>query len=502
MSTSERFDESISGWLEQTAPARLPDRVLEATFERTRMSRQQIGWRAILRRAGVTWSVLALGGTAAVVAIAAVVALDLFDGRPAVGGPSPSSGAESVFSGTWVSTSDADGGTQTMTVRVSAEGVVEIVVTDDIASVCSRTPSTMTGTGRLEGDSRLVIPAPVYTCDDGTVAVPASGAPLQQQLRNLTFVRDANAGYLTDNFRGMWLRGGGAAPSPASRASLAPRPSGSLAPQASGTMWPQSSLEEVRQAQALADAGDRAYTWQVDPQLSFDDLWLGRLNQPGAEIAERFLREEMGWDKFLFNLFVGELDHGAADRISGIGYMRCGPGDTNPLYPGAAVDLMTAPLAEPCAPSIDELRYESVILELTQPGQGGPTGIWVVSGWQPTAPFAQADPDIATAEAQALVEDYLQARIEGKGAEGGVDVRGASVDMPLLYATTSGASYERYEIERMSGPTWPFGSIVFKVRLFADGGETVVEQQIQWDGYGLRHDVTTTTENGQPVPLP
>jgi hypothetical protein len=405
--------------------------------------------------------------------------------------------------GTWFSTSDADGGTQTMTVRASGEDGVEIVVTDDIASVCSRTPSTMTGTGRLEGDTRLVIPAAVYTCDDGTEAVALSGPPLRNQLRNLTFVRDAQAGYLTDNFRGMWLRDGGAAPSPAPRGAgtLAPRASGTLAPQASGTIWPQSSLEEVRQAQALADAGDRAHTWQVDPQLSFDDLWLDRLNRPGAEIAERFLREEMGWDKFLFNPFVGELDHGAADRISGIGYMRCGLGDTNPLYPGAAVDLMTAPLAEPCAPSIDELRYESVILELTQPGQGGPTGIWVISGWQPTAPFAQADPDVAMAEAQARVEDYLQARIEGTGAEGGVDVRGVR-EMPLLYATTSGAPYERYEIERTSGPTWPFGSIVFKVRLFPDGGETVVEQQIEWNGFGLRHDLTTTTENGQPVPLP
>jgi hypothetical protein len=30
----------------------------------------------------------------------------------------------------------------------------------------------------------------------------------------------------------------------------------------------------------------------------------------------------------------------------------------------------------------------------------------------------------------------------------------------------------------------------------------VVEQQIQWNGYGIWHDVTTTTENGHPVPLP
>jgi hypothetical protein len=71
-----------------------------------------------------------------------------------------------------------------------------------------------------------------------------------------------------------------------------------------------------------------------------------------------------------------------------------------------------------------------------------------------------------------------------------------------LYATTSGASYERYEIERMSDPTWPNGSMVFKARLFADGGKTVVEQQIEWNGDGFWHDARTTTENDQPMVLP
>ena len=63
----------------------------------------------------------------------------------------------SPFKGTWVSTSDADGGTQTMTVGVSADGAVEIMVRDDVATVCSGTPSTMTGNrtdrGRHAGSS-------------------------------------------------------------------------------------------------------------------------------------------------------------------------------------------------------------------------------------------------------------------------------------------------------------------------------------------------------------
>jgi hypothetical protein len=45
-----------------------------------------------------------------------------------------------------------------------------------------------------------------------------------------------------------------------------------------------------------------------------------------------------------------------------------------------------------------------------------------------------------------------------------------------MYATSTGAPYERSGFERLSGPAWPDGETVVKVRLFADGGETVVEQ--------------------------
>src|SRR3990172_8617023 len=78
----------------------------------------------------------------------------------------PASDPRSPFAGTWISTTDTDGGTQTMTVLVSADGAVEITVTDDVATVCSGTPSTMTGTGRIEAGTQLVIPASAYTCND------------------------------------------------------------------------------------------------------------------------------------------------------------------------------------------------------------------------------------------------------------------------------------------------------------------------------------------------
>ncbi|HKZ76539.1 MAG TPA: hypothetical protein VJ259_07725, partial [Actinomycetota bacterium] len=120
----------------------------------------------------------------------------------------PASDPRSPFAGTWISTSDADGGTQTMTVQVFADGAVEIVVTDDVATVCSLTPSTMTGTGRIEAGTALVIPAPVYTCDDGSEPETLSGPPLEEQLRDWTLFLDPDTDTLSDGVGGVWLREG------------------------------------------------------------------------------------------------------------------------------------------------------------------------------------------------------------------------------------------------------------------------------------------------------
>ena len=50
MATNQRLEETISTWLEESAPTRMPGRVLEATFERTRKSQQEARWRAALGR--------------------------------------------------------------------------------------------------------------------------------------------------------------------------------------------------------------------------------------------------------------------------------------------------------------------------------------------------------------------------------------------------------------------------------------------------------------------
>jgi len=494
MPTDERLGESISTWLEQTAPGRLPDRVLEATFERTRGSRQQVGWRARLGRIHVTQSVAALGGIAAVVVVAATLALGSVADRPGVGGPPISDDPRDAFLGTWFSTSDADGGTQTMIARATPDGGVEIVVTDDVASVCSRTPSTMTGTGRLEGDTRLVIPAPVYSCDDGSEPDALSGPPLQEQLRNLTFVRDAQADVLTVGATSVWTREVGAAPS--------------LDPQAWGSMWPQSSLEEVRRAQALADAGDPAYTWQVSRTGWYQP---GQNHPIDTEFFARFLEQKLGWEEFVWDEAFAHRDGFVAGDVV---YVRCAPGGTNPLY--------LDDIEGRCAPTIDKLRYETVKINVAQLDRQGEAGVWVVTGWEMIEPAEQVAPP-SDAETAAVLEGFFQARIGGEGAEDFVDFAENDPfadervvrEIPLLYATSTGVPYERSEFEIVAGPLWPEGRIQLAVRLFTGNNETVVEQVFSlerdetgrvrlvydFQPMGPSEPIPATTENGKAVPV-
>ncbi len=411
------------------------------------------------------------------------------------------------IAGTWVTT-DADGSTPTMTVQVSEGGVVEIVVVDDVASVCSGTPSTMTGTGRLDGDTRLVIPAPVLACDDGTQAEALSGPPLEEQLQNFAFTHDPATDTLTDSLGSSWSREGAEPPSPD--------------PTVVSGMWPQSSLEEVEEAQQLADAGDPAYTWQLDSTLAANgEPW-------DAEIFARFMQDELGWEEFSAgnNGFAYGDGGGLYEEVV---FIRCAPGETNPLsslYADVPAEIRG------CAPTIDDLRYETVRFRATQPGRRGPDGIWVVDQWEMNQPADQGSlwgllyPDFAfsqveqvvppsDAEVAAFLEEFLRARVDGVGAEQYLlrepeESPFLDKEVPILYATTSGAAYERSEIEKVQGPVWPTGWSEYKVRLFAEDG-TVVEQYFyvvpQENGelglvYGYKYDGLPTTENGQSVPLP
>ena len=83
--------------------------------------------------------------------------------------------------------------------------------------------------------------------------------------------------------------------------------------------------------------------------------------------------------------------------------IRCAPGPTNPLYPSDAEE-------DPgCAPTLDELRYETVKINVAQLGRQGPKGIWVVTGWETIESFEQVAP-ASDAEVEATLGAFLQAK--------------------------------------------------------------------------------------------
>jgi hypothetical protein len=408
----------------------------------------------------------------AVFALAAIGFVRLLgsEGTPAVDPRSPFLGTWEVF---------AHGSQHTLGIQVSADAMYEVALFDGDATVCDGLPARVTGVGTLASSTEMTVTSQVITCEDGTV---------REDVPPITYTYDSETDTLSDSSGEVWHR-------PGSDPDVTQ----------SGGMWPQSNLKEVREAQRLADAGDPRYTWQVDPQLSSEEWW-GYLREPGAEIVERFIREELGWNGFLFNPYY---ENHPVEGGVGLVYLRCAPGETNPLYPIAPEGHQEAPGAERCAPTIDEFTYETVSLDLAQPDRTGPDGIWAVTGWRPGAQFRQSPPPSDAAVADVL-DGFLAARVAGEGAQRYVS--NAGEDIPLLYEATAGAPYERAEFDRVGSPVWPYGFTEFKVRLFAHGGETVVEQRFMIDPdvsgrftlnyYAPPDGIAPTTVNGQPLAVP
>ena len=234
--------------------------------------------------------------------------------------------------------------------RAAGDGSAQMTLHDDAATVaCSGAAATVTGTGQLQNADDLVITISDLTCGDGSEpAVPGAN------LGAYTFAYDSESDTLTDNFGVVWWREGAEAPS--------------LAPPASGAMWPQSSVDEVREAQERADAGDPAYTWQVDPQLGSAE-WSEHLWQPGRGDRRAIPPRGAGLGPVPVQPVRG--GQRAADgviRTSCTSAAR--PARRTPCTP-THPPRMRLRCAEQCAPTIDDLHYETVSFNLSQPDRRG-----------------------------------------------------------------------------------------------------------------------------------
>jgi hypothetical protein len=111
-------------------------------------------------------------------------------------------------------------------------------------------------------------------------------------------------------------------------------------------------------------------------------------------------------------------------------------------------------------------------------------------------------------EVEAFLKAFLDARLAGEGAEQHT-LDDSDLPPPLLYATTTGGRYVRYEIDQVPAPDPRAASRAnYDVRLFTEGG-TVVQQGYSFYGWvraknGRLAVVNSgpTLENGRAVLLP
>jgi hypothetical protein len=437
------------------------------------------------------------------------------------GGTWESTDADTGFLGTWGST-DADGSSLLLGIRLSEDPSdgVDVLLLDD-REPCSFSlditgPIHMTGIGRVEGpelafDSQSWFcegePGPSVVSGDSSLRIAAAHTPLVYDPESDTLLGPAGRAPGAPS----WMQGHGVV--------WHRRPPGSapLAVPFWG-VWPQSSLEEADEAQRRADAGDPAFTWQLAPELAappeFESFPIPtRDAADGAEIVSRFIRDVLGWESYVTVTSRNPYWYGGAGWL--FVRIRCGPG-TNPLYPND-------PNGGDCPPTIDDTHYETVSLMVTQPVRSGATGIWVVTAWTELAPSEEPASDLryhewvtrqyeqvvppTEAELMEGLEAFLSARVAGEGAEAYLTegYYRSRPRVPLLYATTEGYRFERFEIGRLEGPVWPAGVYnSVTVRLFARGGEDVVEQVFAvWpgsDGQLTMDSWRSTTENGEDVP--
>jgi hypothetical protein len=126
----------------------------------------------------------------------------------------PASDPSSRFVGEWASIDyNDDSSSQTMTIRPGEDGVILVTVHDDASSACSEAPGatapkTMTGTGRLEDPTTLVVPSPTLTCVDGSDPVDDDLTYHdEEEVTGYTLILDLATDRLYDSLGVVWNRG-------------------------------------------------------------------------------------------------------------------------------------------------------------------------------------------------------------------------------------------------------------------------------------------------------
>jgi hypothetical protein len=555
--TDRKLDQTISKWLEAEAPTQLPDRVLRATFERTRKSRQG-GWHALLGRMHVNRFALQLSG-AAVILVAVVIGATYLApnlNRPGIGGPTPTAspspeptpapadpevtallngflearvagnGAEQYLNAPeqeipllYATTSGAPYeraefeqvrgiewpyGFTAFKVRLFAGGTVveQLFFTPpggsrgleyqwdgfgtDIAPTTEDGQPVAMPYNAFGGEATLQVAHPWVFYDYGQFGAMIFGRLIPEGPGVLPTTDGGQRGDWDELFviADPALLGADcqAGPDPADAAALAESirsdpDLGATAPVAVSVGGTDALMMDVKIAAEATicvpatSGGDTLQNAVLEPLFTYE---------PGASftfVDERATKGPASGE--WMRLYLLDVPQGLSMRILAIAIV--------------APESRFERAVEAAAPLLDTIEF----------------------------PFEQIAPP-SDAEITASLGAFLQARIDGDGAEGLADFPAADVseadlverEIPLLYTTSTGARYERSEFELVQGPVWPYGSVRYVVRLFAENGETTVEQHFSLDrdetdrlrlvfdfDEGSEGGGPGTTENGKAVPV-
>lgn len=100
MTRRDDFDDTLSAWLRGSAPHEAPDRVLETVLQRMRDTPQRRGWWPGMREGTLMTTILRSGAVAAVLVLATLVGLNLFNRAPRGVGDAPASPAPTATGAT------------------------------------------------------------------------------------------------------------------------------------------------------------------------------------------------------------------------------------------------------------------------------------------------------------------------------------------------------------------------------------------------------------------
>jgi hypothetical protein len=173
---------------------------------------------------------------------------------------------------------------------------------------------------------------------------------------------------------------------------------------------------------------------------------------PSAEeAASRYVKAELGWERIrLLDLTYADTPEAEDAGPVRVRVIRCAESDWDDTYPDVS-----------CDPSPDDRAYPAALVTVERGGANEPG--WMVTDLERVS--VHQPPPVAIEDVQVFVRAFLEARIQGSGAEEYLAPRAREQLPNPLYNPRSDPAYERFKVLFIDGPLWPFASWEVGIRM-------------------------------------